>query len=211
MGEVLRSRWQNVVLVLCYSRMLVVGPAAVTRQPTSRSTAGGESPSFLSISVTACAGGAIFSENRREREDFIMTSNRIPRRAFLKTGAVGAVALASPEMARSLLAAQTGTQETHSRPVGRRQTTVAEDMGTWVAELRYEDLPPAVVEKAKRVLLDTVGCALGAVDAEPVRFAQQAVFLQGGHPRSTLIGLGRKVSCDQAAFLNGMAIRYLSK
>jgi 2-methylcitrate dehydratase len=82
-------------------------------------------------------------------------------------------------------------------------------MGTWIAALRYEDLPPAVVEKAKRVLLDTVGCALGAVGAEPVRFAQQAVFQQGGHPRSTLIGLGRKVSCDQAAFLNGMAIRYL--
>ena len=138
-----------------------------------------------------------------------MNSSRIPRRAFLKTGAVGAAALASPEMARSLLAAQTGTQGTHSRPVGHRQTTVAEDMGTWVAALRYEDLPPAVVEKAKRVLLDTVGCALGAVDAEPVRFAQQAVFLQGGHPRSTVIGLGRKVSCDQAAFLNGMAIRYL--
>ncbi len=136
-----------------------------------------------------------------------MNPNRIPRRAFLKTA--GAAALASPAMAHALLAVQTEAQETHDRVAKRHQTTVAEDVGKWVAALRYEDLPQEIVAKAKRVLLDTVGCALGAVDAEPVRFAQQAVFLQGGHPRSTVIGLGRKVSCDQAAFLNGMAIRYL--
>jgi 2-methylcitrate dehydratase len=136
-----------------------------------------------------------------------MDWTRIARREFLKTWGAGAAALALPEIARPLLAA--GLQETHPAARDGNRTTVAEDVGTWVEALHYEDLPRAVVEKAKRVLLDTVGCALGAVDAEPVRFAQQAVFLQGGNPRSTLIGLGRKVSCDQAAFLNGMAIRYL--
>ena len=136
-----------------------------------------------------------------------MDWTRIARREFLKTWGAGAAALAMPEITRPLLAAR--LQETDHPATGESRTTVAEDIGTWVEALRYEDLPPAVVEKAKRVLLDTIGCALGAVDAEPVRFAQQAVFLQGGHPQSTLIGLGRKVSCDQAAFLNGMAIRYL--
>ena len=138
-----------------------------------------------------------------------MDWTRIRRREFLKTWGAGAVALASPQTASLLHAAQAGSRETPSLSAARRQTTVAEDMGAWVADLRYEDLPQRVVEKAKRVLLDTVGCALGAFNAGPVRFAQQAVFLQGGHPRSTIIGLGRKVSCDQAAFLNGMAIRYL--
>ena len=131
----------------------------------------------------------------------------IRRREFLKTWAAGAAALAVPEISRPLLAAR--VQETDHPAKGESRTTVAEDVGTWVEALRYEDLPKPVVEKAKRVLLDTVGCALGGVDGEPVRFAQQAIFLQGGNPRSTLIGLGRKVSCDQAAFLNGMAIRYL--
>ena len=138
-----------------------------------------------------------------------MDWTRIARREFLKAWGAGAAALALPEITSPLLAARTGLQETHRPARGENQTTVAEDVGTWVEALQYEDLPPAVVAKAKRVLLDTIGCALGAVDAEPVRFAQQAVFLQGGNPRSTLIGLGRKVSCDQAAFLNGMAIRYL--
>jgi len=136
-----------------------------------------------------------------------MDWTRIRRRDFLKAWGAGAAALALPQMTRPLLAAR--LQETRHPAGGGSRTTVAEDVGTWVEALRYEDLPQAVVEKTKRVLLDTVGCALGAVDAEPVRFAQQAVFLQGGNPRSTLIGLGRKVSLDQAAFLNGMAIRYL--
>ena len=136
-----------------------------------------------------------------------MDWTRIRRREFLKAWGVGAAAVALPAVTRPLFAAR--LQEAQHSAQGGSRTTVAEDMGTWVEALRYEDLPTAVVEKTKRVLLDTVGCALGAVDAEPVRFAQQAVFLQGGNPRSTLLGLGRKVSCDQAAFLNGMAIRYL--
>jgi 2-methylcitrate dehydratase len=77
-----------------------------------------------------------------------------------------------------------------------------------VVGLRYEELPPEVIARAKRVLLDTVGCALGAIGAEPVRAAQRVVALQGGNPQATVLGLGRKASCDQAAFLNGMALRY---
>jgi 2-methylcitrate dehydratase len=91
---------------------------------------------------------------------------------------------------------------------GGRGPTVAQDIARWVVELRYEQLPPDVIARAKRVLLDTLGCALGAIAAEPVRAAQRVVALQGGNPQSTILGLGRKASCDQAAFLNGMALRY---
>jgi 2-methylcitrate dehydratase len=123
-----------------------------------------------------------------------MFRNQIQRRIFLKTCGAGALAYTIPGIS---LADEKG------------KTTVAEDMGNWVAALRYEDLSNPVVEKAKRVLLDTLGCALGAINAEPVRIARETVFLQGGHPHSSIIGLDRKVSADQAAFVNGMAIRYL--
>jgi 2-methylcitrate dehydratase len=85
---------------------------------------------------------------------------------------------------------------------------VAEDIARWVVGLRYEELPGDVIARAKLVLLDTIGCALGAIGAEPVRMAQQVVALQGGNPQATILGIGRKASCDQAAFLNGMALRY---
>jgi 2-methylcitrate dehydratase len=91
---------------------------------------------------------------------------------------------------------------------GGRGPTVAEDVARWVVELRYQEVPPDVIARAKRVLLDTVGCALGAIGAEPVRAAQRVVALQGGNPQATVLGLGRKATCDQAAFLNGMALRY---
>lgn len=117
-----------------------------------------------------------------------MKSKPIRRRDFLKISSAGSFALAFQ---------------------GKARTTVAADVGNWVAKLRYEDLPPQVVQKAKRVLLDTLGCALGAIDAPPVRVAQRVAAVQGGNPQATLIGVGSKVSCEQAAFLNGMAIRYL--
>jgi len=130
-----------------------------------------------------------------------MVWNRIPRRAFLQGWGAGALAYTLPVISLAEVNGQSA--------MGKGATTVAEDMGKWIAALRYEDLPPAVVEKAKRVMLDTVGCAFGGLNAEPVRLARETVFLQGGHPQSTLIGLGRKVSADQAAFVNAMAIRYL--
>ena len=125
-----------------------------------------------------------------------MKSKAILRRDFLKISGVGPFALASPAWSSTIVQ-------------GKARTTVAEDVGNWVAKLRYEDLPPQVVQKAKRVLLDTLGCALGAMDAAPVRIAQRVATSQGGNPQATALGVRSKVSCEQAAFLNGMAIRYL--
>jgi len=104
--------------------------------------------------------------------------------------------------------AQTPPSQLKNANGGGAGPTVAQDIARWVVALRYEELPPDVVARAKRVLLDTLGCALGAIGAEPVRMAQQVVAMQGGNPQATILGLGRKVSCEQAAFLNGMALRY---
>jgi len=120
----------------------------------------------------------------------------------------GAAAGMSPAWPRAVAYAQTAAPQIKNARSGGRGPTVAEDVARWVAELRYEELPPEVIARAKRVLLDTFGCALGAIGAEPVRMAQQVVAMQGGNPQATILGIGRKVSCDQAAFLNGMALRY---
>ena len=134
----------------------------------------------------------------RNEGGLVMKSKPILRRDFLKTSGMGALAVSLP-----------GWRFLALQSKARVRTTVAEDVGAWVAKLRYEDLPPQTIQKAKRVLLDTLGCALGAVDAAPVRMAQQVIALQGGNPQASVIGVGSKVSCEQAAFLNGMALRYL--
>ena len=126
----------------------------------------------------------------------------IRRRDFITL--FGGVAVGCPLGAR----AQQATVSRSDARSGGRGPTVAQDIARWVVELRYEELPPDVIERAKRVLLDTLGCALGAIGAEPVRMAQQVVAMQGGNPQATILGIGRKAACDQAAFLNGMALRY---
>ena len=86
---------------------------------------------------------------------------------------------------------------------------LVEEIAAWVAELEYERLPEEVVNKAKLILLDTLGCALGALDAPPVRMIRQVVLEQGGSPQATPIGATWKTTCDQAALIDGMALRYL--
>ena len=46
----------------------------------------------------------------------------------------------------------------------------------YTVTLSYEDLPPEVVEQTKRLILDTIGCALGAApwQAPPVARALDA-------------------------------------
>jgi len=40
-------------------------------------------------------------------------------------------------------------------------------LAEFVARLRYEDLPQAVVEQAGRIIVDTVGCAISAWAEDP--------------------------------------------
>jgi 2-methylcitrate dehydratase len=131
------------------------------------------------------------------------------RREMLKRCSIGALALALPAGLSPVACAQSAASGIKDATRGGGSRTVAQDIARWVVELRYEELPPDVIARAKRVALDSVGCILGAIGADPVRAAQRVVAAQGGNAQATILGIGRKVSCDQAAFLNGMALRYL--
>lgn len=88
-------------------------------------------------------------------------------------------------------------------------SSVSRTLAEWSRSLRYEDLPVDVVECAKRILHDSVGCAFGGAATEDVRIATAVVEDAGGRPQATLIGSGRKVPAADAAFLNSLMIRAL--
>ena len=46
------------------------------------------------------------------------------------------------------------------------------ELSEYAAGLSYAELPDAVVHECKRKLIDTLGCAIGAFDAEPSRIAR---------------------------------------
>ncbi|HEX7057666.1 MAG TPA: MmgE/PrpD family protein [Bacilli bacterium] len=87
-------------------------------------------------------------------------------------------------------------------------TTIVEQLGDWAAGLGWGDLTNASRQALKARVLDSIGCAIGALSAEPIRFIRQLTADMGGNPLVTLLG-GGKGTPDQAAFFNGAAVRYL--
>jgi 2-methylcitrate dehydratase len=69
-------------------------------------------------------------------------------------------------------------------------------------------LPDDALMLLRRNVLDSVGCAIAALDGETVRVVRDQVESVGGQPRATLIGGGRS-SVDQAALFNSVAVRYV--
>ena len=80
-------------------------------------------------------------------------------------------------------------------------------LAQFCVETRFEDLPPALVEQAKRHILDTFGAALAGADSAVALQARQ-VF--GAEPGTALVwGSSLRVGAGHAALLNGIAAHAL--
>src|SRR5258706_12992315 len=75
--------------------------------------------------------------------------------------------------------------------------------------LRFSDLPSSVVHQCKRCVVDSFGCALGALDAEPSRIAREMAQRVSMASGSRLIGTAHRTLPELAAYANGVAARYL--
>jgi 2-methylcitrate dehydratase len=90
--------------------------------------------------------------------------------------------------------------------------TIAMDLSERLAEyassLTYDDLSESVVKEAKKRLLDSVGCAMGAYGEAPAKAARR--LAEKGYPgkASTLLGTRKKTTPDMATFVNGLMVRY---
>lgn len=87
--------------------------------------------------------------------------------------------------------------------------TIAEQLATEAKELTYRDLPPEVVHRVKRSLLDTLGVAFGGYLSEPSQIMQSLVKEMNGPAESTVFCSGIKTSCLYAALANGVMTRYV--
>ncbi|MBI3181469.1 MAG: MmgE/PrpD family protein [Myxococcales bacterium] len=86
--------------------------------------------------------------------------------------------------------------------------TDAEQLAAFVDRAAYEDLPGPAREALKIRALDALGCAIGALGADPMTKVRAHIDELGGAPRSSLIGGGRTAP-DRAALYNGALVRYL--
>ncbi|HTI78740.1 MAG TPA: MmgE/PrpD family protein [Mycobacterium sp.] len=84
---------------------------------------------------------------------------------------------------------------------------IVDQVADLVVGATVADIEANAMRKLKRNVLDSVACAVGALDGEligPIR-AQTEEF--SGRPTATLVGGGR-ASVDQAAFFNAVLVRY---
>src|SRR5437899_8024304 len=91
-------------------------------------------------------------------------------------------------------------------------TTFVETLAAFTADTRFEALPSNVVEESKRLLLDSLGCALGGLSHAKGTIGVQYARLQGpGAPgaQASIIGTGERVSAIAAGFANGELINAL--
>jgi 2-methylcitrate dehydratase len=88
-------------------------------------------------------------------------------------------------------------------------TSLVEHLSAYAVGLRYEDLPREVVEQAKRLIIDTVGCALGGYSSGPARIARDIASSVRSSEPVTLIGSGERTSLELATFANCIMIRFL--
>lgn len=88
-------------------------------------------------------------------------------------------------------------------------TTLVEQLSAYAAALRYEDLPVEVVRQAKRLIVDTVGCALGGYDSAPARIARALAGEVTGRQPARVMVSGQRTSPELATFANGIMIRFL--
>lgn len=86
--------------------------------------------------------------------------------------------------------------------------TRSEELAAFVEGACWEEISPRAREALKIRVLDSLGCAFGALQGEPIRMIREDVEEFGGSPLCTMIG-GGKTAPDRAAFYNGALIRYL--
>ncbi len=80
---------------------------------------------------------------------------------------------------------------------------VTKDLAVYATNTRFEDYPKEAVDKAKTLILDSIGCMFGGCQTDLGRALLTPIQGMGGRAEATIVGGGMKVPTVQAAFVNG--------
>ena len=86
--------------------------------------------------------------------------------------------------------------------------TYVEQLARFVVRASFDDLSDQARQQLKIRILDALGCAIGALDYEPIRLIRAQIDDFGGNDACTMIGGGRSAP-DRATFYNSALVRYL--
>jgi 2-methylcitrate dehydratase PrpD len=81
-------------------------------------------------------------------------------------------------------------------------TSPTASLARYISETKFSDLPGPVVRKAKRCILDSIGCAIGGYASLQGHALADLMVGLGGKPDATILGSGLRVSMPNAALVN---------
>jgi 2-methylcitrate dehydratase len=82
-------------------------------------------------------------------------------------------------------------------------------MAKFAIELQYDQIPEIAIWEAKRFLLDSIGCALAAVNNEDMAAMYRFIEKLGGTPEASVIGRDFQTNAANAALMNCLLTRAL--
>jgi 2-methylcitrate dehydratase len=82
-------------------------------------------------------------------------------------------------------------------------------LAEFASSLKYDQLRKQTVHEAKRRIVDTFGCSVGAYHMEPPRIARHYAMQVTANPGSTIFGTRHRTTPELAALANGIMARYL--
>lgn len=82
-------------------------------------------------------------------------------------------------------------------------------LASYAASIEFEEVPNEVVKQTKRLIIDSIGCGIGATTSDLAEYLHRFTGQYSGKPMSTVLGTRLKTSPDLAAFINGTLVRYL--
>lgn len=85
---------------------------------------------------------------------------------------------------------------------------LAERLSGYVSTLHYDALDEATIHVVRQRVLDTLACAAGAIDSEPVLNILDYIAAQPGGSASVLFST-RRTTPELASFVNATMVRYL--
>jgi 2-methylcitrate dehydratase len=88
-------------------------------------------------------------------------------------------------------------------------TTIARKFAEYGLNVNMKELPKEVIHQVKRVVLDTLGCAIGGYSSPASSIILSVIPEFGGPQESTIIGSGVRTSCLNATLANGAMVRFL--
>jgi len=84
-----------------------------------------------------------------------------------------------------------------------------EVLSAYVKAAQFNDFPEAVINRAKYLILDNIGCALGGTQTDIGKKYLRVSANWKGAPESTVMGIGTGVSCMNAAYVNAQLANVL--